>query len=336
MEDEFLNKFRKEPRPEFSRSLYERIRDKGTQTMTSRTNRRFFANWKMALAGVAALLVLTLAVSPTARTLAQDFLNLFRVQRFAAVSVDPARIEQLQQGNVDLEALIGESAEVLKDPGEPQIVNSPEAASQLAGIPVRVPANLPDGFHLDEMRVQGEGSVRFKADTAKLQAVLDALGVTDVQIPPQLNGATVTVNKPPMVVMHYTRSETRSDNDVTFIQSRNPQIELPEGVNLPQLGEIALRVTGMAPDEARQFAQSVDWTSTLLVPVPANASSFREVEVRGVKGLLITTDGITVPTSRGPKSLPPGSVLLWAEGDMVYALRGGASSALVDIANSLQ
>jgi hypothetical protein len=329
MDDDFLYKFRKGPRPEFSKSLYRRI----NQPMNPKPmSRRILTSWKTALAAVAAVLVVTLIVSPSARALAQDFLNLFRVKRFAAISVDPARISQLEAGNVDLEALIGASTEVLKDPGKPQMVDSPQAAAQLAGFGVKVPATLPQGTTLQSIQVQGEGSLRFKADTARLQSVLDALGVTDVQVPAALDGATVTVNKPPMVAINYKRG---ADN-IMLVQSHNPQIELPEGVNMAQLGEIALRVAGMTPDEAQRFAQSIDWSSTMLVPVPANASAFREVEVRGVTGLLITTNGSSVPTSNGPKSMPQHSVLLWAEGDMVYALSGTSSTALADMANSLQ
>ena len=338
MEDEFLHQFRKKPRPEFSQSLYERMRAKDKQPMDSKSNRlRIFTNWKTAFAGIAALLVITLVASPSARALAQDFLNLFRVKRFAAVTVDQTRLAQLQEGKVDLETLIGSSTEVLKDPGKPQVVDSPEAAAQLAGIPVRVPATLPDNVQLEDIRVQGEGVVRVKADTARLQALIDALGVTDVKIPEQLNGATVTVNKPPIVAMNYKRDRGNSTEKIVFMQARNPQIELPEGVDLSQLGEIALRVAGMAPDEAQRFAQSIDWTSTILVPVPANATAFREVEVRGVTGLLITTDGTTtLSTGQETKTIPQRSTLLWAEGDLVYALSGTSSTGLVDMANSLQ
>jgi hypothetical protein len=337
MEDEFLHKFRKEPRPEFSKSLYEKIKGKGYQPMNSQPrNLRLLTSWKMALAGVAAVLAVALVVSPSARALAQDFLNLFRVKRFAAISVDQARIEQLQAGNVDLKDLIGSSTEVLKDPGKPQVVESPAAAAQLAGIPVRVPTTLPNGLTLNEIRVQGDGIVRVKADTAKIQGLVDTLGLTDVKIPEQLNGATVTINKPAMVVMEYNHGGAKGDR-VMFVQSHNPQIELPSGVDLPQLGEIALRIVGMAPDEAHRFAQSIDWTSTLLVPVPANASSFREVEVRGTTGLLVTTSGSgTLNTPKGPMTIPQGSMLVWAEGDMVYAMNGTGSIALVDMANSLQ
>jgi hypothetical protein len=341
MDDDFLYKFRKEPRPAFSKGLYERInRPMKTKPITQRV---FAANWKTALAGLAIVIVLALVVSPGARAMAQDFLNLFRVQRFAAISIDPARISQLENNKVDIESLLSASTQVVKDPGKPEVVSSPEAAGQQAGFTVRVPSTLPAGFSLQDIRVQGEGTVRFKADTAKLQTLIDTLGVTDVQIPAQLNGQTVTVDKPAMVAMNYQNG----NNHLIFMQSRNPQIALPDGVDLPQLGEIALRVAGMAPDEAHRFAQSIDWNSTMLIPVPANASSFRQVDVRGTTGLLITTSsaGLVppavqknangVPEIKAPRDIQPGSILLWAEGDMVYAVNGTGNVALVDFANSL-
>jgi hypothetical protein len=159
-----------------------------------------------------------------------------------------------------------------------------------------------------------------------------------------LNGQTVTVDKPAMVVMNYQNGNNR----LTFMQSHNPQIALPEGVDMAQLGEIALRVAGMAPDEARRFAQSIDWNSTMLIPVPANASSFRQVDVHGTSGLLITTSGAGFlppsvqkdangnPQAREPRAAQPGSILVWAEGDMVYAVEGTGNVTLVDLANSLQ
>jgi hypothetical protein len=302
------------------------------------------ANWKTALAGLTVVVALALVVSPGARAMAQDFLNLFRVQRFAAISIDPARISQLQNSKVDFESLLSSSTEVVKNPGKPVVVSSPESAGQHTGFTVRVPSTLPTGMSLQDIMVQGEGTVRFKANTAKLQSLIEALGITDVQIPAQLNGQTVTVDKPAMVVMNYQNGNTR----LTFMQSHNPQIALPDGVDMAQLGEIALRVTGMAPDEAHRFAQSIDWTSTMLIPVPANASSFRQVDVRGTTGLLITTSGAGLippavqkdangnPQAKAPRAGQPGSILLWAEGDMVYAVNGTGNIAVVDFANSLQ
>jgi hypothetical protein len=278
------------------------------------------------------MLIAVLFVSPAAQAVAQDFLNLFRVKRFTAVTVDPAVVARLEEGKLDFETLLGDSVETLKEPGQPATVASAEEASQLAGIPVRLPATVPAGYGLPEIQVQGEASLRFTADTARLQAILDTLGVADVTIPGQLNGAVVTVNKPPVVSVQYANGRNR----IILVQARNPDISLPDGVRLADLGEIALRVAGMSADDARSFAQSIDWNTTLLVPIPANAASFRDVEVRGATGLLITSDRAAGSPAASGKDIPQGSVLMWSEGDTVFALSGNPSGiTLVDMANSL-
>ncbi len=338
--DDFLNKFRKEPSPEFSRRLYQRINQPMEET-TVKTRR--FMLWKPAFAAVGVLLALALVFSPSARAMAQDFLNLFRVKRFAAISVDQSRLTALEQSKVDIESLLSSGTEVLKDPGKPVTVDTPKAAAQLAGLTVLTPSNVPQGYKLDSISVQGAGSIRFKADTARLQSLIEALGVTDVQIPAQLNGQTVTVDKPATVMMNYALTVNgavpTNTRHLIVMQAHNPEVTLPDGVNMAQLGEIGLRVAGMSADEAHRFAQSIDWASTMLVPVPATASSFREVSVRGVTGLLVTTsDSSTAQdTGKGAYASSAGSILLWAEGDMVYAVSGSGNNVqLVDLANSMQ
>jgi hypothetical protein len=330
MDDHFLRALRAEPRPEFSRRLHERLnRIMKTQT----TRRSTLLTWKTALAGAAVALTAALFVSPAARAVAQDFLNLFRVKRFTAVAVDPAVVARLEEGKLDFEALLGDSVETLKEPGQPATVASAEEASQLAGIPVRLPASIPAGFDPPVIQVQGEASLRFTADTARLQAILDTLGVADVKVPDPLNGAVVTLSKPPIVSAEYANGRSR----ITLAQARNPDISLPDGVRLADLGEIALRVAGMSAEDAQRFAQSIDWNTTLLVPIPANAASFREVEVRGTTGLLVTSDRAAGGSAASGKELPQGSLLLWSEGDIVFALGGNPSGiTLVDMANSLQ
>ena len=127
------------------------------------------------------------------------------------------------------------------------------------------------------------------------------------------------------------RSEKRH---VSLVQARSPEVTLPAGVDLAQVGEIGLRMVGMDRGEAERFAQSIDWHSTMLVPMPINAGSFRNVDIRGNRALLITTNG-----EPGPSGAPrrEGAMLMWAEGDMVYAFRGNVDGEdLVEMATNLQ
>lgn len=329
MDDEFLNQYRQAPRPEFARQLQERIE----RPMYVRPSplRQTLKRWSPALLAasviLAAILIFTL---PPARLLAQDFLGLFRVRKFAAITVDPQRIKQLDSANLDLEKLVGDQVHVNKEPGKPVQVASPQEAGKRAGFTVAVPTNLPQDAKL-EVYVQGEGSATITANIEKLQSVLDVLGINDVQIPQSLNGAKITVNKPSAVLLEYTLKNGK----LSLMQSPSPEVDLPKGVNLAQLGEIGLRVLGLPRDQAHDLAQKVDWSSTFLIPVPANAGQVRQVTVSGADGLMLTSNGNAVngnrPYARGD------SVILWANNNMVYALQGNASAVdLLEIANSVK
>lgn len=330
MDDEFLKRYYATPRAEFSQNLYERInRQMNTQTVYNGHTSlwRWGGAFLAAALVIATLLLVTLA---PARALAQDFLNLFRVKKFAAITIDPARLEQFESGEINWEQLWTENVQVVKEAGKPQKVADPDEASRRVGFPLRVPTELLGGDVALETYVQDEGLVTFTVDTAKLQAILDALGVGDAQIPTTLDGAQITVRKPAIAILQYT---LRNDTMV-LMQARSPEVELPPGVNLAELGEIGLRALGLSKSEAHTFAQSIDWNSTFLIPLPANAAEFRQVEMNGVSGLMIVAN-------RAPKHSNPirrgEAVILWAKGGFVYAMYGSASVVdLLEIANSVK
>lgn len=329
MDDEFLTRYRRTPRPEFARQLQERIdipMNTPTRTWGQTLKRLSPALLAVALLA-AALLVFTF---PPAQALAQDFLGLFRVQKFATVTFDSARMDQLQARETDFEHLLADNVQVITDPGDPVTVKSLEQASKRAGFNVAVPSAAPDNAKL-EIQVQGEGEVKLTGDTAKLQSILDALGITDVQIPAALNGAVVNVRKPAAVMLTYTTPR----GEVSLMQSPSPEVNLPPGVNLAQLGEIGLRVLGLNASQAHEFAQKVDWNSTFLIPIPANAAEVRQVNVNGADGLMISG---TASTPNRRRSFARGdNLILWAKDGMVYALHGDDSELdLLTIANSVQ
>ena len=144
--------------------------------------------------------------------------------------------------------------------------------------------------------VQGAGEALITANTAKAQELLELAGVNDVQVPAQLDGAKITVRKPAAVILDYKLR----NRGFTLMQSPSPEIELPPGVELKQLGEIGLRVLGLSPDDARNFANSVDWSSTFLVPIRADAAEVRQVNVNGAEGLMLTTSA-TAMGDRNPR-----------------------------------
>jgi hypothetical protein len=327
-DDRFLDDARRDPRPEFARGLRERLR---SHEMPATGRAWAGIGLRPVLVGMVAVVAAVAAFTlPSVRASAQAFLDLFRVRNFAAVSFDPERLKQLESGKLDVKELLGGQIESLKEPGAPRGVASAGEAGAMAGFVARQPTYLPSGFVADSAFVQGDAAARITIHGDKVRAVLDALDIRDLQLPPGLDGKTATVRVSPAVFLRYRNGENR----LALVQSRSPEVDLPAGIDLPTLGEIGLRILGLAPAEARRIAQTTDWHTTVLVPVPTDASSFSQVDVNGNRGLL-------VETTRRPNTKDgrrqAGSVLLWSDGDMVFALTGRLNRVdLVQMASSVR
>jgi hypothetical protein len=322
MDDRFLHDQRRDPDPAFARGLRERLgRDEGEAP-----EHRF--RLAPALAAAAAVAVVAGVVFlPSVRAAAQGLLDFFRVRNFAAVEFDPARIERLRATQNDPAMFVFDRKEVLQDPGPRQTFATVPEAAAAAGLLLRAPAELPSGLALDRVEVQGEARARFTANTARLRALLDALDLRDVEVPRELDGATVAVHLQPVVAQVFRKDKL----EVSLMQSMSPEVDLPAGAEPERLGEIGLRILGLDAGEARRFARSVDWRNTLVVPVPAGASAFREVTVGAGRGLLVTT------RERADGRERHGALLLWADGDRVFALAGNlAERELLLMAESVR
>jgi hypothetical protein len=340
--DEFLSRLREEPRPEFERELRGKLRaidDARAEAGPSRS-RRFVP----AFAGAAAVFLVAFALSfEPVRAAAREFLDLFRVQRFAAVKVDPERAAALQRTGLDLKGLIGDQVQVVVKPVEPAPVNSPEAGAVDAGITARLPGTLPDGYALAGAMVGRPGQYRVRLDAEKLRSLAEIAGADEIEVPDHWTGATVDVEMPPVLVTRYERpaadgTAPAPESAYVLVQARAPEIELPEDVDLATLGRLGLRVAGLTAEEALSFSRQIDWRSTLLVPIPMNGASYREVDVRGRPGLLVAAQAPARPAPDGPpRRAAWHAVLMWSEDGNVYAIHGpGNGLALLEMAQTLQ
>lgn len=336
MDEQFLTRHRREPELEYGRALRDRLRRlEDEEVGASRSGSRMVPALA-ALLGVAVIAALFLM--PSVRAAAQSVLDLFRVRTFAAVPFDASRLDRIKQfarssGVTSEDPTFGlgvEKVETLEDPGRNVVYPSVAAAAAAANLgAVRTPGWLPNGMALDSVMVQGEGRVRLTVTTARLRSMLDALDLRDVQVPTQLDGQQVMVHMPAAVIQKF-RSER---SEAGLIQAISPDVTLPAGADLAQLGEIGLRILGLDPAEARRMAHAVDWRTTLLIPIPANAASFRQVSVQGHPGLLVLSSG-DMGTARGWRE---GSMLLWTEGDRVFALVGTLRETdVMQVAESLR
>lgn len=304
-EDAWLHALRADPSPLFRTRLRERLR---AQEPVSGTRH----GWpRHALVAAAAVMVVGVLLSvPGVRASVAQFVSLFRVINVVAVPVDSSRIDRLEAEQLEIGALIGEHVQVVQDPGAPVHVASLADAAAAAGMALATPQWLPDNTQIIEMAVIGERVVRVTADSQRLQQVMDALGINDLTVPAGLDGHVVNVRVPPVVMIRYDHQNGNGRRSRLF-QARTPQLTLPAGIDVRALGEIGLRIVGLAPAEARQFAEAIDWHTTLVVPVPPNASSFQQVDVGGHRGVLI---------QHQPRDQSPTSTIVWSTPERVFAL----------------
>ena len=330
MDDSLLTQLREQPSPEFAERLRVKLQER---TPAAPPSRAWVMRRTLAWLGAAAAVAILFTV-PAVRASAQAFLNLFRVVNFVAVPVEERRASMLESDELDLPGLIGEQITVLTDPGAPVTVTSIEAAAAMAGLRVQVPASLPDLTTLTRISVRGERAVHITASTDRLQAVLKTLAISDIDIPPDLNGRSATLQVPPVVELLYEQQgDDGRGRQASLLQVRSPTVSMPEGLNLETLGEIGLRVLGLEAGEASCLAQQVDWHSTLVVPIPPNVSRFHQVRVRGAEGLGLESPVRTAPDGRRERV----SIVIWSTEGRVLALEGTFSlEDLLQIAHSIE
>lgn len=251
-------------------------------------------------------LVVALAVLmafPSVRAAASDFLGLFRVQQFAPISVSPQQLALLEQ--LGEEGLAPGEFVVTQELGEPETVDSPKAAAAVAGF---MPKTLPNRGALLRTYVMTGGAGYLTVDLAGARAIVEAAGADPLLLPDSLDGARVDVTVYDSVGQLY-------DNGVMLLQSPSPDVNYPTDVDPTVLGEALLQVLGTEPAEAHRIAQSIDWTSTLLLPVPQELGTYREVTVNGVGGVLLE-----------PFDSKAEKAVVWQQNGMVYMMRGGQLS----------
>jgi len=273
---------------------------------------------------------------PSVRAGAKAFLDLFRVVNFAPVAVTPETIKQLgdDAGKLDLAQMFGGKVEVLQESGPPRNFATLSEASEAAGIRVRTPSWMPAELsQTGEFAVTGDYAARVQLDVPTLQQFVDSVGVDDLRVPESLDGQSLMVHLTPVVHVRYSDGKGERGRSAHLVQARRPEATLPAGTDLATLAEIVLRILGVERAEAHRFAQTVDWRTTLIVPIPMELASFRQIDVQGNSGLMIQTNG----RKEGDRYIRPSTQIIWSSGDSVYAMIGNVrTEELFEMAQSVQ
>jgi len=269
-----------------------------SRSITVMSTRRFATIGLTVVVALAALMAF-----PSVRAAASDFLGLFRVQTFAPISVSTQQLALLERlGEEGLEP--GEFV-VTQEIGEPQTVDSPKEAATMAGF---TPKMLPSRGALIRTYVMDGGAGHLIVNLAGARAIVEAAGADPLLLPDSLDGARVDVTVYNSIGLLY-------DNGAVLIQTPSPDVNYPADVDATVLGEALLQVLGTAPAEARRIAQSIDWTSTLLLPIPQELGTYREATVNGVSAVVLE-----------PFDAEAEAAVVWQQDGMVYMMRAGRLS----------
>ena len=319
-------------------------------------------NWLLAprwrpvwgLAAVALIVAVLVSVNPV-RVWAQRVLAMLRVQKIQVVTIDPTTLMSSSEPDSRpyklFNQFVADNVVVTIDPGKPEVVSNLTTAAQLAGYPVRMIGSLGTPHSVE---VNGETAFQMAINRDRVTTLLDEIGRSDIHIPESVNGALIAVHIPKTVismygdcpvrqryVSHNSESQAQAlaerkmermanikDTNCTYlIQAPSPTVSVPPDLNMSDIAEAALELAGMTPAEARSFCQTVDWSSTLVVPIPRNSSSYETVTVDGVEGTLITET-----LSQGNRYS-----LLWIKNGVIHSLAGhGNSSDALSLAASLR
>lgn len=310
----------------------------GDESEASGLARLFAKRWRPVwVAAFAVVLLVAFLAFPLTRSLAQRFLLTLRVEKVQPVSIDTSSLEGNQALQQAIRQMISNKVVVTVDEKE-QHVGSAEAASGLAGFRVHLVGGRSDA---PEFTVFGQHSFNLTAERARLQDIFNQAGRADLVVPASVDGAMVAVQIPRGVLVRYgncakPRKEGQSaqqqaepagpQNCLHLLEVPAPIVSVPSNLDVGQLAEIALELGGLSPSQAKEFCQTIDWKSTLVLPLPRHVRSYDTVDVNGVQGTLIHHF-----PGRGPNY-----TLVWVKDGVVYSLVGfdDAGNA-VGLANSV-
>lgn len=303
------------------------------EKMSMQPQRRF--QFRYAALATAALLVVALMFPPV-QTWAAQVLGLFRVQQVTVLPVDFTALgaDVEERAGTLLSEMLSDNVKSDMNGGATKVATW-EEANAASGFTVRTPSYIESAP--SAINVSNGGTMEITLDAARLRELVNALGRTEIVIPDSLNGDVIRVEVPQGVQatwgdcsVEFEEGPARpADGDcTTLIQIPSPTVTTPEDLDMAAMGQLYLEFLGMSKEEAATFASTLDWSSTLVIPVPANEAEYEDVTVDGVAGTLIRNQ---YGRYNG------GYMLIWVRDGIIYALTGSGNSAEgLAIANSMK
>jgi len=291
------------------------------------TKHRGLVNMMKHYKGLASVAISVLALAlifstAPGRTLAAQFLNIFRMERIQIIAITPEDMAALGRlldnypgGNGEVDIMNFGRVRV-EDPADAARVVTADATEveELSGVKLNLPATLA-GQARTEIIVERAPTITFTPDVANLNNYLRRNSA--LLLPEALAGHSIAFNIPPLVRAQYGPTGL----GFAIYAARDLTIEAPPGVDLAYLRSALMRVPFLPENFRRQLADIHDWRQTLPIP---NLPGMTETTVNGGPGVYFVNE------------IDRTVVLAWRESGSWRAISGLPLEAALSIASEVR
>jgi hypothetical protein len=255
-------------------------------------------NSRWLTAAAALILVLVFTITP-ARSLANQFLGLFRAEHVKIVDLTQTDIQDLQQLLTQFDSLQIEQLGSFRREQEGVYCSYESLAAARTAAPFNLtfPPEL-DGFIFDSILARPAEVMHYSPNVTRVNALLAQMGSTTL-LPESLEGKTITFRLGPIFEAHYF-----AGNDlVQLMQAPPPSVSGAEGVEEEALWE-ALAGLPLLPSQLQAaLEQNPFRATTFLFPRIEGVNEGEMVMINGSKGVFSALEGSSE------------HILLWPQGD---------------------
>ncbi len=295
--------------------------------------------WSLAAGGAVAIAaVMAFTVAPV-RGWAENLLSIFRMEHIAVVELNPDAVNALENDQL-MSHMISADVTQTEPPQKPQPVADAATASKLAGFKIHLIAGETPALLLFRTPI----SAQMKLDRDRLQSILDEAGRSDVQIPRSADGAVIAMRVPAGIIAVYgncgdaserlqgkqPRASAIQHEDASCVRLNevpSPTVTAPQQLDTAEIVRAALQFAGLSATEAANFTQTIDWTSTFVMPILRGQLSYEKVSVGGNDGVLLR-----------PKNQQAAQFTLhWVDSGILYSLMGtGDNTTALNLASQIE
>lgn len=266
---------------------------------------------KLTVAAVVVLTMVGLLSIPSVRAVADNMLQIFRVNQVSTVTLTPEDITHLQaaltQGNSEIDLEKFGQIKTLGDPETRKAVSADQLPFQ-----VKLPAGQPAA---PKFYVEDWPDAELSLNVDNVNELLKQLGSKD-KLPSALAGKTFRLVLPEMVTADY--------GDFCLMQGNSPEIQAPSGIDINEIRQAVINLPIWTPAVRTQLMAIQDWQHTIVIP-DDGSNRVKEVKVGGNNGVYIAGSSA-------------GGQLMWQDSGrlMVLEVKTGGAEKAVQLAESLR